>query len=66
MKVRKKRVADSLRDRVTTLDTESHVLLSVDPGWWSTKLSDKDIATIVCKLAQREEREMPHNSQGKP
>ncbi len=49
-----------------TLDTKPHDLLSVDPGLWPTKLSDKDRATIVTKLAQREEREMPHDSEGKP
>lgn len=53
-------------DKMDTLDTESHDLLSVDPGLWPTKLTDKDRATIVCKLSQKEERDMPHDSQGKP
>ncbi len=52
--------------KTETLDTKPHDLLSVDPGLWPTKLSDKDRATIVTKLAQREEREMPHDSEGKP
>ncbi len=52
--------------KMETLDTKPHDLLSVDPGLWPTKLSDKNRATILTKLAQREEREMPHDSEGKP
>ncbi len=52
--------------KMDTLDTKPHYLLSVDPGLCPTKLSDKNRATIVTKLALREEREMPHDSQGKP
>lgn len=52
-------------DKIETFGNEPQSdLLSADPGLCPTKLGDKDRATIVCKLTQREEREMSNDSQG--
>ena len=51
-------------------ETEQHAepedLLSADPGLWPEKLTDSDKASIVRKLATREEKQMPKDSEGKP
>ena len=53
-------------DEPHVLVSDPDQLLSVDPGLWPARLTDNDRASIVRKIAVREDEEMPNNGEGKP
>lgn len=62
-----------MSDRCEPQADEPHVLvsdpdqlLSVDPGFWPARPTDNGRASIVRKIAVREDEEMPNDGEGKP